>query len=210
MKVAVISASFLGFDVPHPWEEQPADIFRYNENNFYLRKAITPHMQSKIPKCFGWQMNPSYDYYIYVDASYYIYKGMTDWMLDNLGDNDIAVFPHPERTTIQQEYQFLKDRENSSYVRKRYTGEFLEEQYKVITDNKTYIDDLLLHAAIFIYKNNNNTQEMLKEWWYHISRYHLCDQLSFPYVLKNSRCKYVILPKKIKEVPYFKYERHRG
>ena len=210
MRTAIISASFLGFDEPHNWEKQPADIFRYTEKNFYLRKAITPHMQSKIPKCFGWQMNPGYDFYIYIDASYQVLKGMTEFMLSELGDKDIAVFPHPERKTIKEECDFLKDRANSKYVIKRYSGEFMDAECKEIFDDKGYADDLLLHAAIFIYKNNNITRNMLKEWWYHISRYHLCDQLSFPYVLKNSYCKYWVIPKMIKEVPFVKYERHRG
>jgi hypothetical protein len=210
MKTAIISASFLNFDNPHEWDAQPADIFRYTEKNFPLRKAITPHMQSKIPKCFGWQMNPGYDFYIYIDASYQVLKGMTEFMLSELGDKDIAVFPHPERKTIKEECDFLKDRANSHYVIKRYSGEFMDAECQEIFDDKGYTDDLLLHAAIFIYKNNNIAQNMLKEWWYHISRYHLCDQLSFPYVLKNSYCKYWVIPKMISEVPFVKYERHRG
>jgi hypothetical protein len=210
MRTAILSASFLNFDTKHVWDPQPADIFRYDENSFPLRKAITPHFQSKIPKVFGWQMNPGYDFYIYVDASYIVKDGFTDYMLKELGDCDIAVFLHPFNKTIENEYRFLKDRSNHKYILKRYSGEFIEEQYKVITDDKTYIDNLLLHAAIFAYRDNERVRSMMKEWWYYISRYHLCDQLSFPYVLKKSDCSFKLIPKLIGEIPYVQYVRHNG
>lgn len=207
--VAIMSCSFYGFDNPHIWDEQPADIFRYTEANFPVRKTITPHIQSKIPKMFGWQLQPGYEKYIYVDASYQLLKGATDYLITELGDNDIVVFPHPyQRNSIREEYQWLKDNLHKRYVRIRYQDELLEEQYKVITDDITYKDDFLLHAAIFAYRNNEVTRNMLKEWWYHVSRFHLNDQLSLPYVIKKSGCKYKVLDKLIPEVPYWKYIRH--
>ena len=207
MKTAIVSVSFNNFDNNHLWETQDADIFRYTEDNFPLRRSMTPHMQSKIPKMFGWQMNPGYDFYIYVDACYKLFTGFTTWLLSELEEMDVVVFPHPKRKTIAQEYQYLKVT-HSSYDLQRYDKELLEEQYKVISDDKEYVDDLLLHAAIFAYRNNEMTKKMLKKWWYYVSRYHLCDQLSFPYVLKESNCAYKVINKKIKEVTYVEYVPH--
>jgi hypothetical protein len=49
----------------------------------------------------------------------------------------------------------------------------------------------------------------MKEWWYHISRYHIIDQLALPYVLKKSDCKYNIIDEKYGEIPYLTYTRKR-
>lgn len=203
-KIAITSVSFNGFDTPHIWDAQPADIYRYTEKNFPLRKALTPHAQSKIPKCFGWDLEPNYDFYIWVDASYQLLEGSTEFLLRELGDNDILVFPHPFHETVEEEYEFLKrELPKSKYLQKRYTGELLEELYKLL-DGK----DKIYHAAIFIYRNKVEVQKAMKEWWYYDSRFHLDDQLSWPKVLKE--LKVGVMDKKIADYPYWKYIRHNG
>ena len=204
MDKAIISASFNGFDSPHAWAEQPADVYRYTEKNFPLRKALTPHAQSKIPKCFGWDLAPDYKFYIWVDASYQLFEGATEFLLKELGDNDILVFPHPFHKTVGEEYRFLKkELPKSKYLQKRYDSELLEEVYRLV-DGK----DPIYHAAIFIYRNTPEVQQALKEWWYYDSRYHLDDQLTWPKTLKG--LKVGIMKQKIAEYPYWKYQRHNG
>ena len=60
------------------------------------------------------------------------------------------------------------------------------QDFRVFIVGDNYEDDLLLHAAIFAYRDTDAVRSMFKEWWLHTSIYHLCDQLSFPYVLKKS------------------------
>ena len=204
MDKAIISASFNGFDSPHAWADQPADIYRYTEQNFPLRKALTPHAQSKIPKCFGWDLAPDYKFYIWVDACYQLFEGATEFLLKELGDNDILVFPHPFHKTVGEEYEFLKkELPKSKYLQKRYDSELLEEVYKLLDG-----EDKIYHAAIFIYRNTPEVQQALKEWWYYDSRYHLDDQLTWPKTLKG--LKVGIMKQKIVEYPYWKYQRHNG
>jgi hypothetical protein len=200
---AIISATFNGFDSPHEWEKQPANVFRYTEDNFKLRTHLTPHAQSKIPKCFGWDLEKGYDYYLWVDSCYELYKGATEFLLKELGDNDILVFPHPFNKTVKEEYEFLKrELPKSKYLQKRYTGELLDELWERVDDGPIY------HAAIFAYKNTPEVQKALKEWWYYSSRFHLDDQISWPTVLKDLKVK--VMDKKIEEYPYWKYRRHNG
>jgi hypothetical protein len=203
-KVAIISASFNGFDTLREWSDQPADVYRLNETTFPLRKALTPHAQSKIPKCFGWDLYPNYDYYIWVDASYQLLDGATDFLLKELGDNDIVVFPHPFHQTVKDEAEFLeRELPKSNYLQRRYSGELLNELYTQLDPH-----DPIYHGAIFAYKNTPEVQQVLKEWWYYSSRFHLDDQLSWTKVLHDLKVK--VMDKKINEYPYWKYWKHNG
>ena len=202
-KTLITSASFNGFDEPNEWADQPADIMRYNETNFPLRKALTPHAQSKIPKCFGWDLHSGYEFYIWVDANYILKEGAVEFLINELGDNDILVFPHPFHKTIRDEYEFLKrELPKSKYLQKRYTDELLEEIYTKVDGN-----DPVYHAAIFIYRNNEVMRKALKEWWYYDSRFHLDDQLSWTEVLCGALVK--VMDKKIKDYPYWEYRSHK-
>lgn len=202
MTVAITSISFFGFDKPHIWADQPADIFRYTEKNFPLRNRLTPHAQSKIPKCFAWDMNPGYDFYVWVDASYELLEGATEFLLEQLGDNDFLVFPHPFNKTVEDEYNFLKKKlPTSKYVKDRYKDELLEEVYKLV-DGK----DQVYHGAVYIYRNTPEVQKALKEWWYYDSRYHLDDQLTWTHVLKGLKVK--VMDKGVAEYPYWRYIPH--
>jgi len=210
MKIAIISANFNKFDSHKEWEvPMEIDVFRVNEDIIPVRKyAMTGRLQSKLLKEFGWQIYPGYDIYMWIDASFKLLPGATEWLLSGLGDKDLALFKHPFNNTIKEEYEFLKSNMNKEYVRKRYETEFLEEQYKVITDDKSYIDDSLYCGGIIIYKNDVKVFNMLKEWWYHTTRYHMDDQLSLPYVLRKSGCSFNVFKENIYKLPLIPHISH--
>jgi hypothetical protein len=76
----------------------------------------------------------------------------------------------------------------------RYTNEWVDEQMAEIEGDKDFVDDILVNGGIFMYRNTPEIQKMLKEWWYHVSRYLIMDQCSFAYVLKKSGVKMNIRP----------------
>ena len=88
-------------------------------------------------------------------------------------------------------------------------NELLEEQWLAIHNDKDYKDDILLSGGIFMYKNTPQVQSALKEWWYHITRYLIMDQLSFPYVLKKAGLKLNILPDNYGHSWYVKSDGHK-
>ena len=68
-KIAIITANMGNFDKNIDPVEQSvkADFFRFIDSNFPPRyQAMTSRFQARIPKMFGWQMNPGYDFYIYI------------------------------------------------------------------------------------------------------------------------------------------------
>ena len=198
MKVAVISANLGGFDPPMVHEPQSVrhDYFLFTDENFPPRShTMTPRLQAKIPKCFGWQMAPGYDFYLWIDGNQaLIHRDSLKYFLDNCQGCDLVITRHPKRPTIRLESrQVRKGVRQQPYYRQRYDGELEADLYSLIAHDKDYVDDTLLSGGMFMYRNTLGVQAALKEWWYYQTRYHVNDQLSLPYVLKKAGLRVNIL-----------------
>ena len=99
--------------------------------------------------------------------------------------------------------------EQSKFLVAKYENEFLREQMEEIQADKDFIDDLMVIGGVFMYQNTEQVRRMLKEWWYHVSRYIIQDQISFAYVLKKSDLKIKILEHDYTQWNYLKRERHK-
>lgn len=210
--IAVVSANFGNFDKPIDNVKQnlPKGFrlteHRFTDEDFPLRlNSMTPRLQARIPKMFSWQMLPDFDYYIWVDSSCHLSSPeAVKWFLDRLGTDDIAVFKHPHRNTVQEEADYLKKRLAIScpYITPRYANELIDEQLREVEPNQG-----LFASTAFIYRNTTEVQKALKEWWYHTSRFHSIDQLSLPFVVKDLKVK-VIQDNYLKS-PYLTYTRNQ-
>lgn len=214
MKIAVISANLGNFDnvEQHVPQSIPYDYFLFTDENFPPRfKAMTPRLQAKIPKCFGWQMVPGYDYYLWIDADLVLTNSKSlKYFYDNCKENDVVVFRHPRRLNIGQEARYLqKGLKTSRYLSGRYQNELIQEQMLEITQDKDFVDDMLVIGTVFMYRNTLEVQKMLKEWWYHISRYHIIDQLALPYVLKKSGLRINVRDENYTDCPFLELKTHR-
>ena len=214
MKIAVITANLGDFDpkINNVEQSVPYDFYRFTDENFPPRhKAMTPRLQARIVKMFGWQMVPGYDYYIWVDSSLVLsHRDSVRWFIDQCDGVDMAVFKHPERNTIQQEADFLKERlnRNDPYIVSRYENELIDPQLAEIKADKSFADQNLFASSAFVYKNNPKVQNVMFHWWYHTSRYHTIDQLSLPYILFKQNCTVRIIPDSYLKVPYLKHVRN--
>ena len=216
----ILSANLGSFDPELPWATQkpwstgmPISICQFNDKNFPPRdKAMTSRLQPGIVKMFGWQVMPGFDYYIWVDGS----KTITSpdfgaWMMDELGSADMAVFKHPERKTIKEEYEFVKRKleERNGYLLSRYGGEWLDEQYRAIVGDRVFKDTILYASTAFVYRPNARIKAAFKEWWYHKTRYLLHDQLALPYVLARGKVKVNTIDANIYKLSYWEHTRKR-
>jgi len=214
-KICLITANMGNFDrVEEPIKQSiPVDFYRFTDDNFPPRYcAMTPRLQARLVKLFGWQMIPNYDYYIWVDSSLTITNpDAVKWLLKQCSGVDMAFFKHPDRDTIQEEYDFIKKKieEGNYYLCPRYTNELLDEQLAEIKADKGFTDNLLIASGVFIYKNNPKVHNLMKEWWYHTSRYHIVDQLGLPYAIYKSECKVNIIKEHYMKNPYLKYIGHK-
>ena len=196
MSVAVISANLGKFE-KRIWFKQKnidsAKLVMYTDETFPPRfRSMNPRLQAKIPKCFGWQMEPGHDIYIWMDSAFALRKGGVEFMLGHLGDKDLAIFAHPHRNIVGDELDVIKRKE--PYLLERYENEH---------DGPWDLTSPIYACGIFIYRNLPKVQQMLKEWWYHQTRYHINDQLSFPTVLKESGCTFNVISEHIYNTPYF-------
>lgn len=217
MKVAVISANLGDYDVAVPWVPQvvsngvTVDVHRLTDATCPPRPlAMTSRLQCGIPKMFGWELFPGYDYYLWVDASRGLLRSDTvAWFLEQIGDGEILLFRHPERQTIWEEYEFMKARmarPGETYLTSRYAGEWLEEQYAAV-NHPWHIDNVLYASTAFLYRPTVAVKAMLRDWWGHKSRYLLHDQLALPYVLREHKIHVRTLHENVYTCPHLPWTR---
>lgn len=209
MRIALLSANLGNFEKTLVSVAQETDGFElstylFTDENFPPRnRVMSPRLQAKIPKMFGWQMAPGYDVYIWMDAAAFMSRPNTvKWMLTKLSNHDMAFFVHPHRRRVRQEFEFLRQElPGSNRLKIRYTNELLEEQFEEIDNGEA----TLIAAGIFAYKNKSVVRGVMKEWWYHTSRYHINDQLSLPYCLSDSGCRIKYIQEDIFNCKYFTF-----
>jgi hypothetical protein len=192
MSVAIISANLGNFEAPVDPVPQsmPCEFFRFTDANFWPRHcAMTPRLQARIPKCFGWQMVPHRDVYIWIDSSLaVVHPDCAAWFLEQLEGVDACFFRHPDRTTVHEEAAFIKRKiaEGNRYVTSRYAHELVDEELAEIEADAGFVDDLLIHSCVFAYRPTTEVRGLMMEWWYGISRFHCVDQLHLPFAIYNS------------------------
>jgi hypothetical protein len=216
-KTIVLSSSLGGFDkdVTNVAQSIPCDYCNFTDENFPPRHcSMTPRLQAKIPKCFGWQLKPDYDFYLWLDGNLSLaHPDALRYFLDSCNNYDVVVLKHPTHDTIHWEYRYnwrgLHNNAPSNYLRERYLNEWLDEQYNFIKNDKDYKDDSMVNGGVFLYRNTPEVQKTLKEWFYHITRYCIMDQLSWIYVLKKSGLRVNILPDVFNDCKWLEANRHR-
>lgn len=214
-KIAVVSASLGGFDKTFDNSPQSVDhdFHLFTDDNFPARnKSMTPRLQSKIPKCFAWQLKSGYDSYMWLDGNIRLsHPDSLKYFANALEGYDMVFLRHPGRPNIRQEVRYTRKgiNQQSMYMLSRYPGEQLAELYDLISRDQNYIDDLLVIGGMFMYRDTPAVREMFKEWFYYQCRYILQDQISLPYVLKKSGVKFNVLPDVYDESPYLTTVKHK-
>lgn len=218
MKIAILQCVLGGFDKPVDPVAQKTKyevvFHRFIDENFPPITGLTPRFQYRIPKLFGWQMFSGYDTYIWLDGSMsFTRPDCVEWFLEQLGDNDIAFFKHPWRSSIREEVEHieLKLKENSKYIVPRYKNGLHREFYDFIT-RKGYEDKSLYASTSFIYRNNDKVQTFMNMWWLWQSRYYTVDQLSQTYSAEYCKKSLELKVKTINEdlfkIPYLSLVSH--
>jgi hypothetical protein len=206
MKVAVLSANLGNFDTPY--EPVIQDVYNahvcyhtFTDADFPPIAGLTPRLQYRIPKLFGWEMMPGYDMYMWLDGSSgFSGKDGLWWYMTQLKGYDMVLHKHWMRSTVAQEVKHIEDKlaQKSTYIVKRYNNGLHRQQYEIMKGDKGWSDTVLYASTVFMYRNTRKVQDMLKDWWYYQSRYFTCDQVVLPYVLY----KHTIKVREIEKGPY--------
>lgn len=209
-KVAILTCILGDFDTPVDPVKQniPVDFHRWTDSNFPPITGLTPRLQYRIPKLFGWQMLPGYDYYIWLDGAWsFGREDCAQWYLDQLEGADIAFFKHPSRSSIKEEVDHIEDhlQRGKPYITSRYKNGLHKEALQSIRhEYEFYQDDRLYASTTFIYKNSKEVQNFLKDWWLWQSRYFTCDQVVLPYLLETHRLRVRTFDEHIYKTKYLK------
>ncbi len=196
MRIAILTANLGSFDQVKPIVEQTmpegVDEIAYHcftDKDFPPIAGLTPRLQYRIPKLFGWEMFPDYDIYIWLDGSVSLQRpDCVEWYLKQLSGADAAFFRHPQRGTVKQEVEHIEEKLKLKhwYITPRYENglhRYFYDKFYV----KSHCEDTDLYASTaFIYRNNEKTKNMLQAWWYLQSRYYTCDQVHLPLVIKTT------------------------
>lgn len=216
MRVCVHTANLGGFDTVQPPVAQLGVEMTYRvftDADFPPRpRAMTRRLQARIPKCYGWDLEPGYDLYFWLDASLQLSRpDAVQWFIEQLGLADMLVFAHPWRQTAQQEADFLRMKlaKKSRYICTRYEGEDLDGQMRAIQDGR-FEDTALYASGAFVYRPTRWTIAALRMWWEHISRFHVIDQLALPYVLDTNRVNVRVLDEDIYHASHLAFVRPHG
>lgn len=190
MKTIILTANLGNFDIPVDPAKQntPSEFCRFTDENFPPIAGLTPRLQYRIPKMFGWQMLPGYDIYIWLDGSFsFTREDSVEWFLEQLGDDDMALFRHPWRKTIKEETDHIEEylKKGDKYITPRYKNGLHKEQYADIMSDPNFKDEFLFTSTAFIYRDSEKVRDAMRLWWLHTSRYFTVDQIALPYVTKD-------------------------
>lgn len=200
-RIIVLSANLGNFDSPieHAKQDTQVDFHTFTDEDFPPIADLPPRFQYRIPKMFGWQMKPGYDIYIWLDGTMQLTSpDSVRWLIEQLGDHEIAFFDHPWRKTIKEEVDYIEERlkTNDKYITPRYKNGLHKESLKLTGDGHLYA------STVFIYKNKPFAQEALIKWWTLQSRYYSCDQITLTSALELADV--VSLPGKVFKNKYLK------
>jgi len=211
MRIALITANFGNADPPRPYFQQAFpdgiefSVFRFTDQNFPPRASMTPRLQAKIPKMYGWQLCPNFDFYIWVDSWFSIQRAdAVSWLIGNCHGTELVLFRHPHRQKVREERDYLNMEiaNGNQYIISRYANEQLRPEW--------FKGDLDIYAAgVFAYKNTRPVQMMLEEWFHEVVRYHVDDQLSLPYILEKYNRSITVIEDNILHNQYFVHKSHK-
>lgn len=215
-RLALLSANLGEIDRPvaHVPQTLPEGVtltsYLFTDENFPPRIcSMTPRMQAKICKLFGWQLVPGYDAYLWLDASLEMARPDTvAWLLEQAGDADLALFRHPHRDSIRAEAQYLRDRfAYSKRLQSRYANERLDEQLEYYLADPSFTDTRLFAAGCLLYRDTPAVRELMWDWLAHQARYHVNDQLSLPYLVAIHAIRVTTIDADIFHCPYLFFTR---
>jgi hypothetical protein len=221
MKLLITSANLGNIDEsaqPHVRQELPAGLsvhfVRYDDATLLPRhNALHPRLQAKLPKMLGHELQPGYDWYMWIDASIYLaHPHAVIWMLSKLQDSQIAFFRHPWRSSIAAELAYCSQlmSQGNAYLDDRYGNEPMVAQVDNYLSDPSFVDDRLYCGGVFCYGSGfvASRPTFFSDWYYHCARHTVQDQLSLPYLLQKHAVRYCSIDDNLYDTPYFAMKQH--
>ena len=142
----------------------------------------------------------------------------TDFILDQVTrlENSpptkrILVIPHPERQTIREEHEFIREEidKGNEYLRVRYQREKMTEQMEYFEQQGWDLEARLWCGTFWIVENTDLVGHLMDEWWDQNIRFGMMDQLSMPVLLDKYSCDPTPFDTSLRDNPHFTKTAHR-
>lgn len=194
MKVAILTANIGNFDEIKGIPRQTIDVdyYCYFDNNLpFPLPNLNNRLKSKYVKIQTHRFLPQYDAYIWIDGRVEITADVfCEEIIKGLGDNDVAIFGHPERKVVLEEYAYMREemKAGNHYLISRYGNQKLSEELLFIAKEEGNEFSFPLYACtIFARRNNPETNEAFNEWWRRCIEFSYFDQTMFSYACQGLR-----------------------
>ena len=140
------------------------------------------------------------DITIWVDCNIWLTQSPTLVADALLGTADMAVFSHPYRKTVWEEFLTLRDDP-------RFAIPYLQQQLKRQAQDYGWLSDdtPLYECSILIRRNSPKVRRAMEAWWAQICRYQWRDQVSLPYVLATHDIKVNAIQGNARNHPLFRH-----
>lgn len=162
-----------------------------------------PVMEAKRYKILSHLFYPQDEITVWVDANISLRAESRQVVNTLLGDADLAVFRHPYRETVWQEFATLKDDPRFAIP---YLQTQLTEQWRTYRMEGLPASTGLFECNVLIRRNNPRVTRLMETWWAQICRWQWRDQVSFPYALwKHADVNVAAIEGNAREHPFFDY-----
>ena len=144
-------------------------------------EEMDDYHKSKFCKMMPHILFPEYDYSIWVDGNVQIVADLVP-LVDRMEDKTaMATFKNPLHNCIYTEKNFLICKNAANY-------EQLEAQINLYKEKGFPKQFGMREFSIIVRKHSDELcQKLMKQWWGHVNRYTMRDQISFPYILWENR-----------------------
>lgn len=141
---------------------------------------------------------------IWMDGNIYPRKPAETLVDELLGDFDIAVFKHPWRSCVYEEYPRARQRIPQTHWK------LIDAQIEKYKKEGMPLGFGLAECGVILSRASDVTREFFERWWAEISRFSWRDQISFPYVWwkMKDRIRIRLIPAATRFGEWFKYMDH--
>lgn len=196
---AILTANYGGYDVVSDAVEQswPCDWLLVTDTPCDVtgRKTIIrtssdePRHAARRPKFFPHEFTHR-ELVIWVDGRVVIkHPQFAEWMIHHLGDGDVAVWRHPQRSSIVAEAEAAAAEQPHKYnpdQLRAQAAEYVAQGHE---------DTDLWQLTIMVWRVNDTTRRLGERWWEEVEKWPgSIDQISFPVVAREVGAKVVDLP----------------
>lgn len=137
------------------------------------RNFSDPRMAAKIYKVLP-HLFLNTEWSVWIDGNITL-NVSEDWLIEHTKPYDVGVFAHGERDCIYKEGRFCNKLGKGNPER-------INEQLRVYREMGYPYNAGLWYCGVIVRRHTEKVARLNEQWWAHISRFSLRDQISFPVV----------------------------